>query len=113
MEGANDDNVQGKLQKLFDDAIKPLYNGCIKYSILNVVVKLFNLKAKHGWSDRNKAESSSAPRRSERARKERNLDLDFIDSQAIIFLVEGDNENNVVNKIPVLLNVEDTPKIYK
>nr|GEX12296.1 retrovirus-related Pol polyprotein from transposon TNT 1-94 [Tanacetum cinerariifolium] len=58
-------------------------------------------------------ESSSAPRRSERARKKKNLDLDFIDSQAIIFLVEGDNENNVVNKIPVLLNVEDAPKTYK
>ncbi|GJS58887.1 retrovirus-related pol polyprotein from transposon TNT 1-94 [Tanacetum coccineum] len=62
---------------------------------------------------RNMAESSSAPRRSERARKERNLDPDFIDSQAIIFLVEGDNENNVINKIPVLLNVEDAPKTYK
>ncbi|GKB04883.1 zinc finger, CCHC-type containing protein [Tanacetum coccineum] len=33
---------------------------------------------------------NSAPRRSERARKERNLDPDFIDSQAIIFLVEDD-----------------------
>nr|GEV65235.1 zinc finger, CCHC-type [Tanacetum cinerariifolium] len=33
-------------------------------------------------------ESSSAPRRSEKARKERILDPDFIDSQAIIFLVE-------------------------
>ncbi|GJZ72872.1 glucose-6-phosphate isomerase 1, chloroplastic, partial [Tanacetum coccineum] len=43
---------------------------------------------------RNMAESSSAPRRSERARKERNLDPDFIDAQVIIFLVEGDNENN-------------------
>nr|GEW15962.1 zinc finger, CCHC-type [Tanacetum cinerariifolium] len=36
------------------------------------------------------AESFSAPRRSERARKERNLDPDFIDSQAITFLVEDD-----------------------
>nr|GEX12782.1 zinc finger, CCHC-type [Tanacetum cinerariifolium] len=43
---------------------------------------------------RNMTESSSAPRRSERARKERNLDPDFIDSQTIIFLVKGDNENN-------------------
>ncbi|GKB45897.1 uncharacterized protein Tco_0896650 [Tanacetum coccineum] len=51
MEGTNDDNVQEKLQKLFDDAIKPLYNGCTKFSILNAVVKLFNIKAKHGWSD--------------------------------------------------------------
>ncbi|GJW92555.1 retrovirus-related pol polyprotein from transposon TNT 1-94 [Tanacetum coccineum] len=62
---------------------------------------------------RNMAESSSVPRRSERARKERNLDPDFIDSQAIIFLVEGDNENNFINKISVLLNVEDAPKTYK
>ncbi|GJU74508.1 retrovirus-related pol polyprotein from transposon TNT 1-94 [Tanacetum coccineum] len=62
---------------------------------------------------RNMAESSSAPGISKRARKERNLDPDFIDSQAIIFLVEGDNENIVVNKIPVLLNVEDAPKTYK
>ncbi|GJW75361.1 retrovirus-related pol polyprotein from transposon TNT 1-94 [Tanacetum coccineum] len=38
---------------------------------------------------RNMAKSSSTPRRSERDRKERNLDPDFIDSQAIIFLVEG------------------------
>ncbi|GJR28062.1 zinc finger, CCHC-type containing protein [Tanacetum coccineum] len=67
----------------------------------------------NSFNKRNMAESSSAPRRSERARKERNLDLDFIDSQAIIFLVEGDNENNVINKIPVLLNVEDAPKTYK
>ncbi|GKB25315.1 hypothetical protein Tco_0864716 [Tanacetum coccineum] len=55
----------------------------------------------NSFNKRNMAESSSAPRRGERARKERNLDPDFIDSQAIIFLVEGDNENNVVNKIPV------------
>ncbi|GJZ55719.1 retrovirus-related pol polyprotein from transposon TNT 1-94 [Tanacetum coccineum] len=38
---------------------------------------------------RNMVESSSAPRRSKRARKERNLNPDFIDSQAIIFLVEA------------------------
>ncbi|GJX56906.1 hypothetical protein Tco_0286803 [Tanacetum coccineum] len=52
---------------------------------------------------RNMKESSSAPRKSERAKKERNLDPDFIDSQAIIFLVEGDNEINVINNIPVTL----------
>ncbi|GKB94662.1 zinc finger, CCHC-type containing protein, partial [Tanacetum coccineum] len=46
-------------------------------------------------------------------RKGKETDPDFIDSQAIIFLVKGDNENNVVNKIPVLLNVEDAPKTYK
>nr|GEW41256.1 retrovirus-related Pol polyprotein from transposon TNT 1-94 [Tanacetum cinerariifolium] len=38
---------------------------------------------------RNMVESFSAPRRSKRARKERNLDPDFINSQAIILLVEG------------------------
>nr|GEZ23189.1 zinc finger, CCHC-type [Tanacetum cinerariifolium] len=65
------------------------------------------------FNKRNMAKSSSAPRRSERARKDRKLDLNFIDSQAIIFLVESDNENNVVNKIPVLLNVKDAPKTYK
>ncbi|GJT46915.1 zinc finger, CCHC-type containing protein [Tanacetum coccineum] len=67
----------------------------------------------NSFNKRNMAESSNAPRRRERARKERNLDPDFIDSQAIIFLVEGDNKNNIVNKIPVLLNVEDAPKTYK
>nr|GEZ35137.1 retrotransposon protein, putative, Ty1-copia subclass [Tanacetum cinerariifolium] len=64
-------------------------------------------------NERNTEESSSAPRRSERARKERILDYDFIDSQAIIFLFEGDNKNNVINKILALLNVEDEPKTYK
>ncbi|GJV50551.1 zinc finger, CCHC-type containing protein [Tanacetum coccineum] len=59
------------------------------------------------------AESSSALRRSENARKERNLDPGFIDSQAIIFLVEGNNKNNVVNKITILLNVENVSKTYK
>ncbi|GKF70074.1 hypothetical protein Tco_0203131, partial [Tanacetum coccineum] len=52
------------------------------------------------------AESSSEPRRSERARKDRNLDPDFIDSQAIIFLVEGDNENNIYLQVPKQLGVD-------
>ncbi|GJU32931.1 zinc finger, CCHC-type containing protein [Tanacetum coccineum] len=44
---------------------------------------------------RNMAESSSAPRISERARKERNLDLIFIVLKLLnTFFVEGDNENN-------------------
>nr|GEV01333.1 glucose-6-phosphate isomerase 1, chloroplastic [Tanacetum cinerariifolium] len=65
------------------------------------------------FNKRNMEKSSSAPRRSERARKDRKLDPDFIDSQDIIFLVESDNENNIVNKIPVLLNVKDAHKTYK
>ena len=54
-------------------------------------------------------------RRSQRTRKEKILDPDFISSQAIVFLVEGDRTNNVLNKIPILLNVEEdiTPKTYK
>nr|GEW47451.1 retrovirus-related Pol polyprotein from transposon TNT 1-94 [Tanacetum cinerariifolium] len=67
----------------------------------------------NSFNKMNMVESFSAPRKSERARKERNLDPGFIDSLAIIFLVEGDNKNNVVNKIPVLLNVKDAPKTYK
>nr|GEX41909.1 zinc finger, CCHC-type [Tanacetum cinerariifolium] len=54
-----------------------------------------------------------APRRSESATQETNLDPDFIDSQAFIILVKGDTENNVINKIPILQNVEDSPKTYK
>nr|GEY47042.1 zinc finger, CCHC-type [Tanacetum cinerariifolium] len=67
----------------------------------------------NSFNKRNMAESSHALKRSERTKKERNLDLDFIDSQAIIFLVKGDNKNNVINIIPVILNVEDAPKTYK
>nr|GEV25033.1 reverse transcriptase, RNA-dependent DNA polymerase [Tanacetum cinerariifolium] len=67
----------------------------------------------NSFNKRNMAESSHALKRSERTRKERNLDLDFIDSQALIFLVKGDNKNNVINIIPVILNVEDAPKTYK
>ena len=54
-------------------------------------------------------------RRSQRTRKEKVLDPDFISSQAIDFLVEGDRNNNVLNKIPILLNVEEdiTPETYK
>ncbi|KAK3023654.1 hypothetical protein RJ639_043180 [Escallonia herrerae] len=43
--------------------------------------------------------------------KEKILDPDFIDSQAIAFLVEGDREN-ILKEIPMLLNMEDDPKTY-
>ena len=55
-------------------------------------------------------------RRLQRTRKEKVLDPDFISFQAIVFLLEGDrNNNNVLNQIPILLNVEEdmTPKTYK
>ncbi|KAK3033411.1 hypothetical protein RJ639_032384 [Escallonia herrerae] len=55
--------------------------------------------------------NTTEPRRSQRARKEKILDPDFIDSQAIAFLVEGDREN-ILKEIPMLLNMEDDPKTY-
>ena len=50
-------------------------------------------------------------RRSQRARKERNLHLDYISSQSIVFLIEG-NKIDMLNKIPMLLIVEDDLKTY-
>ncbi|KAL8260232.1 hypothetical protein R6Q59_028185 [Mikania micrantha] len=47
-----DEDEQRKLHDLFDDAEKPLYPGCEKFSKLNVVSKLFNLKSNYGWSDK-------------------------------------------------------------
>ncbi|GJZ91832.1 hypothetical protein Tco_0663897 [Tanacetum coccineum] len=41
-----------KLQQLFVDAEKPLYIECKKFTILSIVVKLLEIKAKNGWSDR-------------------------------------------------------------
>nr|GMC46498.1 uncharacterized protein LOC109179380 [Ipomoea batatas] len=37
---------------LFDNAEKPLFSGCTKYTKLSAVLKLYNLKAKNGWSDK-------------------------------------------------------------
>ncbi|KAK3024292.1 hypothetical protein RJ639_043154 [Escallonia herrerae] len=55
--------------------------------------------------------NTTEPRRSQRARKEKILDPDFIDSQAIAFLVEGDREN-ILKEIPIFkmkdLNEVDT-----
>lgn len=51
------------------------------------------------------------PRRSKRQRKGKELHPDFISSQALLFLVEGDREN-VTNKIPIILHVEEDPKTY-
>ncbi|XP_057779975.1 uncharacterized protein LOC130998576 [Salvia miltiorrhiza] len=41
-----------KFIKLLEDAEKPLYPGCVKFTKLSAIVKLFNLKAKHSWSDK-------------------------------------------------------------
>ncbi|CAM8883339.1 unnamed protein product [Rhodiola kirilowii] len=37
---------------LRNDSELPLYEGCSKYTRLSATLKLFNLKAKNGWSDK-------------------------------------------------------------
>ena len=38
--------------KFLQDAEKPLYPGCRKFTKLSALVKLYNLKARYGWSDK-------------------------------------------------------------
>ncbi|KAJ9560349.1 hypothetical protein OSB04_005509 [Centaurea solstitialis] len=52
MEDIVDDEDYEKLQQLFVDSEKPLYLGCTKFTKLSAVLKLFNLKAVNGWSDK-------------------------------------------------------------
>ncbi|XP_073152841.1 uncharacterized protein [Henckelia pumila] len=40
-----------ELVKFLEDAEKPLYNGCKRYTKLSALVKLYNTKARHGTSD--------------------------------------------------------------
>ena len=39
-------------ERLVSDAEKPLYKGCAKFTRLSAVLKLYNLKAGNGWSDK-------------------------------------------------------------
>ena len=41
-----------KFQSLLNDAEKPIYPGCTKFTKLSALLKLYNLKARHGWSDK-------------------------------------------------------------
>jgi hypothetical protein len=42
----------GKYKKITEDSKKPLYHDCaIQYTILFMMVKLFQLKVSNGWSD--------------------------------------------------------------
>ncbi|XP_073045885.1 uncharacterized protein [Primulina eburnea] len=41
-----------QFNKLLEDADKPLYPGCAKFTKLSAIVKLFNLKAKYSWIDK-------------------------------------------------------------
>ena len=52
------------------------------------------------------SESSNEPRRSQRVRKEKKFDLDFIS-----FRVEG-SRTQVVKEIPIVLNLEDDPETF-
>ncbi|XP_073153286.1 uncharacterized protein [Henckelia pumila] len=40
-----------ELVNFLEDAEKPLYNGCKRYTKLSALVKLYNTKARHGMSD--------------------------------------------------------------
>ncbi len=40
------------LEELLTASEKPLYAGCTKHTLLSAVLKLFNLKARHGLSDK-------------------------------------------------------------
>ena len=42
--------------RFLSDAEKPLFSGCKKYTKLSSLVRFFNLKTKHGWSDSNFSE---------------------------------------------------------
>ncbi|KAL2923426.1 Zinc metalloproteinase-disintegrin-like HV1 [Bienertia sinuspersici] len=46
----NDD--PSKFERLLSDSEKPLYPGCKKYSRLKAILKLYNLKAANGLSDK-------------------------------------------------------------
>ena len=57
-------------------------------------------------------EQSSGPRRSTRVRIEKHLDKDFISSQSLLFLVEGNQNNEMVNEIPYMFSLETDPKSF-
>ncbi|XP_022155369.1 uncharacterized protein LOC111022513 [Momordica charantia] len=46
-----DDNPQN-FEELLGDAKKPLYPNCKNFTKISALLKLYNLKAKFGWSDR-------------------------------------------------------------
>jgi hypothetical protein len=52
---AVEDNVHDNpeiYEELVVDAEKPLYDGCTKFTKLSAVLKLYNLKAGNGWTDK-------------------------------------------------------------
>ncbi|GJV17435.1 zinc finger, CCHC-type containing protein [Tanacetum coccineum] len=51
VEDTTSDNDQENIQTLLEKSQKPLYAGCIKFSVLSGVLRLFGVKAKHRWTD--------------------------------------------------------------
>ena len=54
VQAAHDDcqNDPELFARLLKDAEKPLYPGCRKFIKLSALIKLYNLKARFGWSDK-------------------------------------------------------------
>ncbi|KAL4035634.1 hypothetical protein IC575_004337 [Cucumis melo] len=44
-------NTSNTFDTIFDDAKKPLYPGCKKFTKLSALVRLYNLKVRYGWSN--------------------------------------------------------------
>ena len=58
-----------------------------------------------------KCSSPSEQRKSQRIRKENDFGPYFISYQAQLYLIEG-NKQVVLNKIPIVFNIEDDPKTF-
>jgi len=54
----------------------------------------------------------SEPKRSQRVRKEKHIDIDFIFTDSVVFLVKSD-KSSVIKVTPMLLNMEDDPKTFR
>ena len=57
---------------------------------------------------RQSVETMNEPRRSQRVRKEKSFGSKFVSLDDILFLVEG-SRGEVLNKIPIVLNIENEP----
>ncbi|KAL0546536.1 hypothetical protein IC582_016447 [Cucumis melo] len=53
LQSAHDEscNTSNTFDTMFDDAKKPLYPGCKKFTKLSALVRLYNLKVRYGWSN--------------------------------------------------------------
>ena len=58
VQAAHDDcqNYPELFARLLQDAEKPLYPGCRNFTRLSALIKLYNLKARFGWSDKSFSE---------------------------------------------------------